>query len=542
MDTARPTPTKRLKNPKKERSVWRVDSRRAAAGIDRARMREAVEPPDELRGVGAEEGELAEGVLKRADRLAEGALVVDALFDPLVRLDAQNRVVPAAAESWEVEEEGRVLVFRLREATFHDGDPVTAQDFVRSFQRLTDGTADPPSFLGYLLEPVEGWEEAITEGEPLAGVEAVDTHVLRVELRDPHPGFLRTLADPALAPVPEAADSDLEAFGAQPVGNGPFQMVEARQPDQFIRLARYDDHHQPAQLDEVVLQIYADDSAGDRQWEDFVEGQLQVAEVPPDRLEEAVTEYGLSVDGYRGPGVLTGITSTVYLYGFNLREEPFDDARVRRAISLAIDRDALADVVMGGTRAAANSLVPPPVPGAQRATCVACEHDPEAAASLWQEAMEDWEEPFAGPLVLSYNLGSTHAAIAEQMAADIEAALNVEVEVDARDLQVFVQAIRAGELSLFRLGWEATEPDAGAYLQPLFHSSMIGRDNVTGYANEEVDELLDQARQADARAESQAAYLAAEAQILEDLPAMPLLYYRQSRAVAPVAVVYEIAP
>jgi oligopeptide transport system substrate-binding protein len=459
----------------------------------------------------------------------EGELVVGALFDPLVTFDDRFQVVPAAADRWEVDEEGREFTFELREdATFHDGTPVTAADFVRTFQRIADGTAEPPSFLAYLLEPVEGSAAAAADGAELTGVEAVGDTTLVVRLSAPMPGFLRTLAHPSLVPLPPAADDDLEAFAATPIGNGAFAMAGAREPDAFIRLARFDDHPRPAELDEVVLQIYADDPARERQWEDLLDGQLQVADVAPERLDEARERYGSSSDGYRGPGVLDGVTSTVYLYGFDTTQPPFDDPRVRRAISLSIDREALADEVMQGTRVAATSLVPPSIPGAQADACDHCRHDPEAARAELEELEVELTD-----LRLTHNRGRTHTTIAEAMATDLEAALDVQVELQGRDLQPFVLGVRRGEYPLFRLGWESDDPDPSAYLTPLFHSDQIGRDNLTRYADEEVDALLDEARASADAASARAALAEAERRILEDAPVVPLLWYRHTKVVVP---------
>jgi oligopeptide transport system substrate-binding protein len=459
----------------------------------------------------------------------EGELVVGALFDPLVAFDDRFQVVPAAADRWEVDEEGREFTFELREdATFHDGTPVTAADFVRTFQRIADGTAEPPSFLAYLLEPVEGSAAAAADGAELTGVEAVGDTTLVVRLSAPMPGFLRTLAHPSLVPLPPAADDDLEAFAATPIGNGAFAMAGAREPDAFIRLARFDDHPRPAELDEVVLQIYADDPARERQWEDLLDGQLQVADVAPERLDEARERYGSSSDGYRGPGVLDGVTSTVYLYGFDTTQPPFDDPRVRRAISLSIDREALADEVMQGTRVAATSLVPPSIPGAQADACDHCRHDPEAARAELEELEVELTD-----LRLTHNRGRTHTTIAEAMATDLEAALDVQVELQGRDLQPFVLGVRRGEYPLFRLGWESDDPDPSAYLTPLFHSDQIGRDNLTRYADEEVDALLDEARASADAASARAALAEAERRILEDAPVVPLLWYRHTKVVVP---------
>jgi ABC-type transport system substrate-binding protein len=141
----------------------------------------------------------------------EGELVVGALFEPLVRLNASGRPIPGAATSWEVSEDGTTFTFDLREGRFHDGTAVTADDFVRTFERIADGTALPRSFLAYLLEPVVGSAEAAEAGGGLAGVEAIDASTLRIELSAPQPRYLRTLADPSLVPTPVGSRSSRSA-------------------------------------------------------------------------------------------------------------------------------------------------------------------------------------------------------------------------------------------------------------------------------------------------------------------------------------------
>jgi oligopeptide transport system substrate-binding protein len=455
---------------------------------------------------------------------AEGELVVDAVFDPLVRLDPQQRVVPAAAERWESEDDGSTWTFELREATFHDGTDVTAEDVARTFHRIADGTAEPPSFLAYLLEPVEGISQAQEDGEPLAGVEVVDERTLRLHLSRPEPAFDRVLSHPSLVPLPEQADEDPDDFGRKPIGNGPFAVAEPAEGG-FVRLARASSHRTPPLLDAVVLQVYADDADREQQWQDLLDGQLHIAEVPAQRIEEAIEEFGRSADGYRGPGLLTGITSTVYLYGFDLTAEPFDDPLVRRAVSLSIDRDRLADEVFDGSRRAADAIVPPPVPGSQPGVCDHCRHDPEQARELLEESESELAE-----LTLTYNRGSTHTAIAERMAADIEDALDVAVSLDGLDLRPFLQAVRSGEATVFRLGLDPDTPDPGAYLHPLLHSSTVGIENLTRYQVDEVDELLDQARLAEGD-EATELWQAAEQRALDDVAVVPLLNYRHNRVV-----------
>jgi oligopeptide transport system substrate-binding protein len=455
----------------------------------------------------------------------EGELIVDAVFEPLVRLDPQHRVVPAAAEAWERDEDGRVWTFTLREATFHDGSPVTAHDFARAFERIADGTAEPRSFLAYLLEPVEGVRRAQEEGGDVEGVEVVDERTLRLHLHEPNPGFLRILSHPSLSPVPDAADDDLDAFAARPIGNGPFRVTEAREPGGFIRLSGVPDHPDRPRLDAVVLQIYA--SGDERQWDDLVDGQLQVADIPVSRIPEAVEQFGRSADGYRGPGLLSGVTSAVYLYGFDLTAAPFDDVAVRRAVSLAIDREAIVEELFPGARRVAQAIVPPSVPGSQQGVCDHCRHDPAAAAELLEEADVGLEE-----LTLTYNRGGTHAAVAERMAADIEDALGLAVTVDGLELRDFLGAVRSGEARVFRMGLDPDAPSPGEYLHPLLHSDSIGIENLTRYSVDEVDDLLEEARTAE-EDEAIELWREVEQRALDDVAVLPLFHYRHNRVVAP---------
>ena len=508
----------------------------------------------------------------------EGELIIDALFDPLVRVEVDGQVVPAAAERWEVLDDGATFVFHLRDATFHDGTAVTAEDFKRTFDRIADATAEPPSFLAFLLADVVGIDAAQEVGGALEGVSVEDDRTLRIDLTSPQPAFLATLSDPSLVPTPPLADEDLDAFASEPIGNGPFAMAGPRELGAFLRLVRFEEHHSPALLDEVLFTLYDPNEDEESQWADLLDGQLQVAQLTPTRREEAVELFGRSADGYTGPGVLEGVRSPVYLYGFDTTRAPFDDARLRRAISLAVDRERLAEEATDGTRLPATSLVPPGIPGAQPGACDACEHDPTAARELLDEVVrdlltvedatddvgaedgaedgeedgeedgaedgaEDGEEDGAvepppaaeviGPVTLTYNRGAFHGAIAEQLAAEIAEVLELEVDFQGQELAPFIQGVRRGDVSVFRLGWDVTEPTPAAYLYPLFHSSQVGLDNLTRFEDAEVDELLDAARASEDDRERRRLLRDAELRVLDELPAIPLLWYRHDVVVRP---------
>ena len=493
----------------------------------------------------------------------EGAVVADALFDSLVAVDEDlTTVVPAAARRWDVSDDGRVLTFHLREgATYHDGTPVVARDFVRSFRRIVDRSGTPTSFLHYQLAPVEGYVEAIADGTPLSGVRAVDDETLEVRLSRPSTEFLQVLAHPSLGPSPPTADEEATAFAESPVGNGPFAMAEPWQRNQFIRVTRFADHHDPARLDEVVFQIFAGDPSYQQQYDDFERGQVDVAAVPPARLDEAATSYGRSPDGVHGPGLLTGLTGALYAYGFNTQLPPFDDPAVRRAISRLIDRDRIAEQVLLGAREAATTLVPPSLPGAAHGRCQHCTYDPEAAREELGMAPEPTASPtegstvaggstasppdgaFAPPLVdhpieIVVNAGSTNERIAERVAADIEDALGIEVTTRTAEPAAFVGELRAGEIQVFRLGWTADYASPGAVLQPLFRSDAVDADNLTRFVDEQVDALLDEARRTADVEERLDLYAQAEQRILDLAPVAPIFFYPQNRVVS--ASVHEL--
>lgn len=493
----------------------------------------------------------------------EGELVVGAVFEPLVRLDDRQRIVAAAAHSWTIDDAGTTYRFELRNAFFHDGSPVTAYDFKRTFDSIADGSAVPASPLRDLVEGIVGARTSGSVGGGLSGVQIESDEVLTIRLEEPDVAFMTRLAHPSLGPLPVAASDDPEAFAEQPIGNGPFMMVEPRTRGAFIRLTADPDHHRQPKLDEVLVTFYLDDPSATRQWQDLASGALHVTRVTPSRFDEAVATFGMSPDGYTGPGLLNGVTTTIYAYAFDVTRPPFDDRDARVAWSLAIDRDRLADGVMRGSRAAASSLVPPSIPGHQANVCDACRRDPELAAALWEAALARWtadgeaagagrddpgeheeatppgaqaggdDDLEAPPTITLYHpRGASHAAIAEQMAADLESTLRVRIILRAHNLDRFVAAVRNGEAQVFRLGWEPSEPDPGAYLAPLLHSRELERFNLTGWSSPEVDALLDDARRSTSLGAAMVRYREAERLMLDAMPVMPLLYYRHSAVVS----------
>lgn len=457
-----------------------------------------------------------------------GQLVVDALFDSLVALDENLEPVPAAAESWTMNDDATSFTFTLADATFHNGDPVRARDFVRAFRRIVAAAADQAAVAAFQLEAIDGYPEAITDGGDLDGVVALDRRQLQINLRYSFPDFLTVLADPALAPVPEGANAD--GWGESPIGNGPFKMGEPWQHGQFVRVVRFEEHPTPALLDEVVFTIYDDDPTLERQWQDLADGQLDVGNVPAERIDDAIDEFGQSTDGFTGPGYLGGLTGTIYYFGFNTEVPPFNNRNVRRAFSLAMDREAIASDIMQDSRAPADAIVPPTIVGALDSPCNDCEFDPELARQLLERA--GGAELFDGPVRIFHNQGSTHEAIANSIAQSITEELGLQTQVTSLDLDDYVTELRTSDIPVFRFGWTATFPGAGSYLYPLFHGSRTGSDNLSRLDIDAISDALDAARSEVDEEARIAAHQQVEREILARAPIAPLLFYRQTMAVA----------
>jgi oligopeptide transport system substrate-binding protein len=449
-------------------------------------------------------------------------LVVDALFDSLTRYAHNFVPVPAAASAWSSNDDATEWTFALRtDATFHDGSPVTADDFAFSWNRaVRRGTA------GFHLRDVDGYA-ALVRGDAatLRGVEAVDAHTLRVRLARPRGEFPAVVAHPALGPLPRARwEADPDGFRAEPVGNGPFAAAEAWVPGQYIRLRRaqtWGQGSEAARLDEVLFQIMDPETA----FVAFQQGRLQISPLPEGAREPAVEQFGLSADGYEGPGVLHGATPAVYFLGFNVAEPPFDDPDVRRAISLAIDRERIVAAVEAGNVEPADALVGPTL-GGRAGSCEACRHDPQEAAALLADRGVD-------EVALWFNAGGGHGVVAEQIRSDLRRAGIGTVVLRRVPFETYLGALESGAAELFRFGWRPEYPLADDLLTPLFHSGELGERNYMRYASEDVDALLDQARASPTSARRRFALGQAEEQIVNrDQVVVPLMRYRHNRVVA----------
>jgi oligopeptide transport system substrate-binding protein len=453
----------------------------------------------------------------------EGGQVVDSLWTGLVEYDPETNeaVYTGVAESIESEDQ-QTWTVKLKDGwTFHDGTPVTAESFVDAWNY----TANSENAQGnsYFFANVAGYDDlqaSETGGAPAAtemsGLRVIDDQTFEVELSAPYAQWPTTTGYTAFYPLPEAFFEDPEGFGEQPIGNGPFKADEAFVPGQGITLTRYDEYggEQPANAESVEYKVYTELNTA---YTDLQGGTLDIVDtLPPDAIASAEGEFGdRFIETPQGD-----ITSL----GFPTYDERFADPNVRKAFSMAIDRQAISDAIFNGTRTPAASFINPVVPAHREDACEACELNVEEANRLLDEAGFDRSQP----VDLWFNAGAGHEEWMQAIGNQIRENLGVEYQLRG-DLQ-FAEYLplqdAQGMTGPFRSGWIMDYPVAENFLGPLYSTAALppAGSNVTFYSNPEFDALLAEGNAADTDEAAIEAYQAAEDVLIEDLPAAPLFY------------------
>lgn len=432
-------------------------------------------------------------------------LVARQLYEGLTSWDPiEEKVVPAAAESWRVSNGGRTFTFKLRPGmTFHDGSPVTSADFRFAFDRIA--LKENASDLAYTLDRVAGFTEVnqLGRGRRLSGLATPDDLILVINLSEPFHDFPAVLTHPALVPLSARRVSNIDDFLAAPVGNGPFKIAEPWSPQQPVILEAFPGFIETPDLDGIRFLPYPDAAAS---WLQFRDGDLHVAEVPAGQIQDASKAYG---DAGFKPFLAT------YSYGFNVRSESLKSLRVRKAINMAIDRDQITSTIYKGTMEAARGIVPAGMPGFQENLCVElCRYAPDRAAKIASKL-----KPKDRRIALDFTKGDPHDDVADLVARDLRRA-GFKVRIRSFGFNKYLKRLRAGDQGFYRLGWIAEYPAPSVFLGSLFASDS--HDNHSGFASRKVDGLLERARSERSAARRTQLYIEAEKEILRQVPIAPI--------------------
>lgn len=450
---------------------------------------------------------------------SEGTQVGHVLFDSLVEWDWDKSDVKAkAAESWEINDDNTVFTFHLKDAKFHNGDPVTAESFKRGWQRLVDPSMATPGEIGYHLSPVVGYDEmAQGSAKEISGLTCPDDKTFVVTLSAPMADFLAVCCHPGLAPVPQAAIDDPDSFLLAPIGNGPFMMDGKWESGQYINVKRFEDYYgdKPA-LDAINFSIQKDPKTA---YSELEAGNMDFCQIPTGRIQELSEKFGKSVDGYTiSPSrqALLGAEASVYFLAVNLEDETMANKDLRHAMSLAINRQNIVDTLFESGREPADNVFPPII-DKKGGSWEFAEYDPEKAKQIIDE------KGLAGTTVkLSYNSGGGHEDIMSCIQADLQT-VGLTVEQDTKEWAAYLQGLTDGSFQLGRMGWIADYPTLDNFIYPNFYSTADN--NFSRYNNPEVDAAIDAARAIADEDERKDAYRKINQMVADDMPIIPIMFY-----------------
>jgi oligopeptide transport system substrate-binding protein len=433
--------------------------------------------------------------------------VIEQLMRGLTQLGPDLQPVPALAERWDVSEDGLRYTFHLRRGVqWTDGVPLRADQFVYAWRRLLDPRT--AAEYAYFLFPVKGahaYNAGTLRDPERVGVRALDARTLEVELERPLVYFPSITTFMVTFP---ARRDVIEAHGeswTEP-GNiatlGPFRL-ESWQHEYKIVLRpnpAYFDGAPP--LQGVVAYMV---NEGSTALILFEQGILDLVRVPPLEIRRFADR-----PGYRRIPALRG-----YYYGFNTHDPPFDDARVRRAFSMAVDRRELPKVLRGG-EIPAPYWIPPGMP--YHNPKIGLPFDPEGARQLLAEAGVDPER--LAPIRVVYNTDQTHRLVAQNMQEQWQRNLGVRIELQSREWKVFLRELATRAPPVYRLGWGADYPDPDNFMN-LFTS--YSANNHTGWGNPRYDRLVEEAASEGDAQRRQELYDEAQRILCErDVPIAPL--------------------
>lgn len=461
--------------------------------------------------------------------------VIRDLFEGLTNQDAQGKIVPGVAQSWS-SSDNKIWVFTLRNnARWSNGDPVTAQDFVYSWQRLVD-PKNSSAFAWFAgLSGIEN-AAAITKGEMTPdklGVVALGKHQLKVTLDRPVPWFPALVANVALFPVPQkiiAQEGDSWTAPGKLVGNGAYQLSE-RVVNEKIVLTRnphyWDDAH--SVLTKVTFVPINEESSATKRYR---ANDIDITESFPKNM------YALLKKTLPGE-VYTPDQLGTYYYAFNTQKGPTADVRVRKALSWSIDRKVIAEKVLGTGEKPAWHFTPDVTAGFKPLPVFIQQHDQNSlnaqAKSLLAAAGYGPGKPLK--LKLLYNTSESHQKIAIAVASMWKKNLGVDVTLENQEWKTYIDSRNSGNFDVIRASWVGDYNEPSTFLNLLTSGNSS---NIARFSNADYDAVIAKASRETSDQARNSDYNRAEQILAEQAPIAPIYQYTNGRLIKPWVKGYPI--
>ncbi|MET8350972.1 MULTISPECIES: peptide ABC transporter substrate-binding protein [unclassified Micromonospora] len=425
--------------------------------------------------------------------------------------------------------DSKVFTIKIKKGTkFHDGTEVKAKNFVDAWNwaAYSPNGAQNGSFFSdiagfdktYTSDPDgEGPKKApAPTAEKLSGLKVVDDQTFEVTLAAPTAVFPTKLGYSAFMPLPDVFFTQKpEEFGKKPIGNGPVKFV-SWDDNVLIKLTRFDDYNlrDTMKVKDVDVKLYQDETAA---YNDLLANNLDFLESIPtsalagDKWKTDLGERGLSTT-----------TPTTGLIAFPIYDKRFQNPKLRRAVSLSINRQEVTDKIFFGTRKPADSWANPLTPGAKPGNCTACKFDAAEAKRLLAEA-----GGFTGEMVFYYNTDSSHKDWMDAVAQQVKTNLGIEARAEGMPtFAVFRQQVNAHKMTgPYRAAWQQDYPDVENWINPLYVTGGSSNDGL--YSNPQVDTLAKAAGAAPSLEASHEQFSKAVELVDQDVPSIPVYFYGQ---------------
>ena len=439
--------------------------------------------------------------------------IFDRLVDVEVGTDGNSKIVPSLAESWDISDDGLEYTFHLRQGVkFHNGNDFTAEDVAYTFHRMltVEGGVNTE-----FIDQIKGADELLAgETDTLEGVEVVDDYTIKVTLKEPFAGFLASISSPGVSIYDsEATEAAGDQFGMDPavtVGTGPFEFSSWSFNNQLV-LTRNEDYWKGASgLPGVVIKIIPDTETQSMMFES---GELDILDL--DYAADSVDRFTETYPDQIVQGPRVGI---VY-FTMNFNKEPFQDVRVRKAVQMSIDRQAILDALYGGRGQVEQGIFPHGLIGFNPDQ-EEIKYDPEAAKTLLAEA--GYADGFDMEIAADSSASDT-MTMALEIVSDQLAEVGIRAEIKNYDESTWLETRKSGELGSFISTWSADYNDPDNFIYTFFGNEEKTRIRSINYPDTEVMERVAKARTIVNENERLAEYKALEEKIIhEDAAWVPM--------------------
>ena len=439
--------------------------------------------------------------------------IFDRLVDVEVDADGNSKIVPSLAESWDISDDGLEYTFHLRQGVkFHNGNDFTAEDVAYTVHRMltVEGGVNTE-----FIDQIKGADELLAgETDTLEGVEVVDDYTIKVTLKEPFAGFLASISSPGVSIYDsEATEAAGDQFGMDPavtVGTGPFEFSSWSFNNQLV-LTRNEDYWKGASgLPGVVIKIIPDTETQSMMFES---GELDILD-----LDYAADSADRFTETYPDQ-IVQGPRVGIVYFTMNFNKEPFQDVRVRKAVQMSIDRQAILDALYGGRGQVEQGIFPHGLIGFNPDQ-EEIKYDPEAAKALLAEA--GYADGFDMEIAADSSASDT-MTMALEIVSDQLAEVGIRAEIKNYDESTWLETRKSGELGSFMSTWSADYNDPDNFIYTFFDNEEKTRIRSINYPDTEVMERVAKARTLVNEDERLAEYKALEEKLIhEDAAWVPM--------------------